>query len=74
MMLSLIGVAGAFHAGVRIEPLGGVFIGASIVGMLAGQVVEQGATAALLGQPNHPYTRRLLQDFALHAPALEATP
>ena len=42
--------------------------------MQAGQVVEQGATAALLGQPNHPYTRRLLQDFALHTPVLEATP
>ncbi|KRP43520.1 hypothetical protein SAMN04490190_0304 [Pseudomonas libanensis] len=36
-LISLIGVAGAFHAGVRIEPLGWVFIGASIVGMLAGR-------------------------------------
>ncbi|MDQ0655011.1 sulfite exporter TauE/SafE family protein [Pseudomonas cedrina] len=36
-LLSLIGVAGAFHAGVRIEPLGWVFIGASVVGMLAGR-------------------------------------
>ena len=36
-LISLIGVAGAFHAGVRIEPVGWVFIGASIVGMLAGR-------------------------------------
>ncbi|MBN2993035.1 sulfite exporter TauE/SafE family protein [Pseudomonas cedrina subsp. fulgida] len=36
-LLSLIGVAGALHAGVRIEPVGWVFIGASVVGMLAGQ-------------------------------------
>lgn len=36
-LISLIGVAGALHAGVRIEPLGWVFIGASIVGMLAGR-------------------------------------
>ncbi|WP_339420090.1 MULTISPECIES: sulfite exporter TauE/SafE family protein [unclassified Pseudomonas] len=36
-LLSLVGVAGAFHAGVRIEPVGWVFIGASIVGMLAGR-------------------------------------
>ncbi|MCU1727822.1 ABC transporter ATP-binding protein [Pseudomonas sp. 7P_10.2_Bac1] len=42
--------------------------------MQAGQVVEEGATAELLGHPSHPYTRRLLQDFAVHAPALEATP
>ncbi|KAB0569927.1 sulfite exporter TauE/SafE family protein [Pseudomonas palleroniana] len=36
-LISLIGVAGAFHAGVRIEPLGWVFIAASIVGMLVGR-------------------------------------
>ncbi|MGH2420640.1 sulfite exporter TauE/SafE family protein [Pseudomonas sp. C 49-2] len=36
-LLSLVGVAGAFHAGVRIESVGWVFIGASIVGMLAGR-------------------------------------
>lgn len=36
-LISLIGVAGAFHAGVRIEPVGWVFISASIVGMLAGR-------------------------------------
>ncbi|MBO0494330.1 MULTISPECIES: sulfite exporter TauE/SafE family protein [unclassified Pseudomonas] len=36
-LLSLIGVAGAFHAGVTIEPVGWVFVGASIVGMLAGR-------------------------------------
>jgi uncharacterized membrane protein YfcA len=36
-LISLIGVVGAFHAGVRIEPVGWVFIGASIVGMLAGR-------------------------------------
>jgi uncharacterized membrane protein YfcA len=36
-LLSLIGVAGALHAGVRIEPVGWVFIAASIVGMLAGR-------------------------------------
>jgi len=36
-LISLIGVAGAFHAGVRIEPVGWMFIGASIVGMLAGR-------------------------------------
>ena len=35
--LSLIGEAGAFHAGVSIEPVGWVFIGASVVGMLAGR-------------------------------------
>ena len=36
-LLSLIGVAGAFRAGVTIEPVGWVFVGASIVGMLAGR-------------------------------------
>ncbi|TFF13642.1 sulfite exporter TauE/SafE family protein [Pseudomonas sp. BCA14] len=36
-LISLIGVGGAFHAGVRIEPLGWVFIGASVVGMLVGR-------------------------------------
>ena len=36
-LISLIGVAGAFHAGVSIEPMGWVFIGASIVGMLVGR-------------------------------------
>ena len=36
-LLSLIGVVGAFHAGVSIEPVGWMFIGASIVGMLAGR-------------------------------------
>ena len=36
-LLSLVGVAGAFHAGVRIESVGWVFIGAGIVGMLAGR-------------------------------------
>ena len=36
-LLSLIGVAGAFHAGVSIEPVGWVFIGASVVGMLVGR-------------------------------------
>jgi len=36
-LLSLIGVAGALHAGVRIEPVGWVFIAASIGGMLAGR-------------------------------------
>ena len=36
-LISLIGVAGALHAGVSIEPVGWVFIGASIVGMLVGR-------------------------------------
>ena len=36
-LISLIGVAGAFHAGVRIEPVGWMFIAASIVGMLVGR-------------------------------------
>ncbi|WP_294736432.1 sulfite exporter TauE/SafE family protein [uncultured Pseudomonas sp.] len=36
-LISLVGVVGAFHAGVRIEPMGWVFIGSSIVGMLAGR-------------------------------------
>ncbi|MGY2291171.1 sulfite exporter TauE/SafE family protein [Pseudomonas sp. SDO528_S397] len=36
-LISLIGVVGAFQAGVTIMPTGWVFIGASIVGMLAGR-------------------------------------
>ncbi|CRM25136.1 Sulfite exporter TauE/SafE [Pseudomonas sp. 31 R 17] len=36
-LLSLIGVVGAFHAGVNIEPVGWGFIVASIAGMLAGR-------------------------------------
>ncbi len=36
-LLSLIGVVGAFHAGVNIEPMGWGFIVASIAGMLAGR-------------------------------------
>ena len=36
-LLSLVGVVGALHAGVSIEPTGWVFIGAGIVGMLAGR-------------------------------------
>ncbi|WAF83288.1 ABC transporter ATP-binding protein [Metapseudomonas otitidis] len=32
--------------------------------MQQGRVVEQGATAEVLGQPQHPYTRTLLQAFA----------
>ena len=36
-LISLIGVVGAFHAGVVIDTLGWVFIGASIVGMLIGR-------------------------------------
>jgi hypothetical protein len=36
-LISLIGVAGALHAGVRIEFVGWVFIAASIVGMLIGR-------------------------------------
>ncbi|AIG01786.1 membrane protein [Pseudomonas fluorescens] len=36
-LISLIGVVGAFHAGVVIDTLGWMFIGASIVGMLAGR-------------------------------------
>ena len=36
-LISLIGVAGSMQAGVSIEPMGWVFIGASIVGMLAGR-------------------------------------
>ncbi|MBK0060521.1 ABC transporter ATP-binding protein [Pseudomonas sp. S44] len=42
--------------------------------MQAGQVVEQGATRNVLERPAHPYTRRLLQDFAVQAPVAEATP
>jgi len=36
-LISLIGVVGAFHAGVSIDRMGWVFIGASIVGMVAGR-------------------------------------
>lgn len=36
-LISLISVAGSFHARVRIESVGWVFIGASIVGMPAGR-------------------------------------
>jgi len=36
-LISLIGVVGALHAGVSIEPMGWVFIGASMVGMVAGR-------------------------------------
>ena len=36
-LISLIGVAGAMHAGVTIGPVGWMFISASIVGMLAGR-------------------------------------
>ena len=36
-LISLIGVVGAFHAGVSIDRVGGVFIVASIVGMVAGR-------------------------------------
>jgi hypothetical protein len=36
-LISAIGVIGAFHAGVSIDATGGVFIVASIVGMLAGR-------------------------------------
>ncbi|WP_434557622.1 sulfite exporter TauE/SafE family protein [Pseudomonas sp. Z4-20] len=36
-LISLIGVAGAFHAGVSIDRVGGVFIAASIVGMVLGR-------------------------------------
>jgi hypothetical protein len=36
-LISLIGVVGAFHAGVRIDAVGWVFIAASIVGMLIGR-------------------------------------
>ncbi len=36
-LLSLVGVVGAFHAGVNIEPVGWAFIVASIAGMLAGR-------------------------------------
>ncbi|WP_084379210.1 sulfite exporter TauE/SafE family protein [Pseudomonas mucidolens] len=36
-LISLVGVIGAFHAGVSIDAMGWVFIGASIVGMLVGR-------------------------------------
>jgi len=36
-LISLIGVVGAFHAGVTIDQTGWVFIGSSIIGMLAGR-------------------------------------
>ncbi|MFB3304013.1 sulfite exporter TauE/SafE family protein [Pseudomonas sp. AMR01] len=36
-LISLVGVVGAFRAGISIEPMGWVFIGASILGMLLGR-------------------------------------
>ncbi|ETK18191.1 hypothetical protein H097_12838 [Pseudomonas sp. FH4] len=47
-LISLIGVVGAFHAGVTIDPLGWVFIGASIVGMLVGRRLGSRVPARVL--------------------------
>lgn len=47
-LISLIGVLGAMQAGVRIEPVGWTFIGASIVGMLIGRRLCQRVRARTL--------------------------
>ena len=47
-LISLIGVVGALHAGVRIDQVGAVFIVASIVGMVLGRRLASRVPARLL--------------------------
>ncbi|TNF80095.1 sulfite exporter TauE/SafE family protein [Pseudomonas sp. ICMP22404] len=47
-LISLIGVAGAFHAGVRIDQVGAMFIVASIVGMVLGRRLASRVPARVL--------------------------
>ena len=47
-LISVIGVVGAFHAGVRIDGLGASFIVASIVGMILGRKLSARVPARAL--------------------------